>query len=134
MLNCKPEQSSLQTPDMQVIYLSELLQDLTISSSPPHKADTLIAFQSSHRTPHTIITSSSDSNAWDQKQSLDSTTLHLRKYSCQTFFCKAAVLKQRSSRYRWALHQSRDPAKNRFPRQPSLHSKKAEYPAVGSLD
>lgn len=124
MLNCKPEQSSLQTPDRWVIYLSELFQDWPTSSSispchnssPPHQADILIPFPSSHTIPHTIITSSSDSNTWDRKHSLDSTITQLWKYSCQRLFCKTAVSKQRSSRDRWALHWSRYTAKNRFPR------------------
>lgn len=67
-LQTRNGQSSLQTPDMQVMYLSELFQDLTISNSispfhvcsSPHEADIFTPFQSSHITLHTIITPSSD--------------------------------------------------------------------------
>lgn len=67
-LQTRNGQSSLQTPDMQVMYLSELFQDLTISNSispshacsSPHEADIFTPFQSSHITLHIIITPSSD--------------------------------------------------------------------------
>lgn len=67
-LQTRNKQSSLQTPDMQVMYLSELFQDLTISNSispfhvcsSPHEADSFTPFQSSHITLHAIITPSSD--------------------------------------------------------------------------
>lgn len=84
MLNCKPEQRKFSANSRrQGISLAELFQDLTMGSSTspfhggsrPHEAGRLIPFQSSHRTPQTIITSSSNSNAWDQKWSLDSTII-----------------------------------------------------------